>query len=538
MEKSLRLINRHMTVIFLISVVFLSVTQYDVTTKYNLSVTCSETMTATYPELTFSTYLGGDDGAERGYGIVVTNNGSFYVTGQTSSNDFPTMSAFNSNCSGNRDVFLTKFSQDNSLLWSTYFGGHDLEVSKDIGVGMDGSCYIIGTTLSDDFPVQNAYDNTYSGNEDVFIAKFASNGSLLWSTFFGGSDWDFGYSIAVAADGSCYLTGETWSSNFPTKNAYDSTYNGYIEAFVAKFSTDGTLLWSTFLGGNGNDAGHGLAVSSDGSCYVTGLTRSTDFPTKNGYDTTSNGYWDVFVTKFHPNGALNWSTLLGGSDWDEGLGIATGSDGSCYVTGYTSSADFPTGCSYSTSLGEWGDAFVVKFATDGSLLWSTFLGGNGGDRGYDITVTSEESCYITGETASPNFPTKNTTIASLVSGFDGFISKFSSGGNLLWSSYLGGSQTDKGYGIAATNDGCCYVVGTTHSPDFPTSNAFDITLGATSDAFISIFRNTPTFSGTPTPCTPQQTPQNINIKLLVIIVVIPITTFIVVIILILSKKRK
>ncbi|MGC9778859.1 MAG: SBBP repeat-containing protein [Candidatus Heimdallarchaeota archaeon] len=290
MKKNLRLVSNRLSIILLLSIVFLSIPQQEFSSKYRLLVACSESVTATYPELNFSTYLGGSDGGELGRGIVTTNNGSYYVTGHTKSNNFPTLHAYNNTFSGDRDVFITKFSGSNSLLWSTYFGGSDVEGSFDIAVIGDSSCYITGFTRSSDFPVQNAYDSTYMGSDDAFLAKFAANGSLIWSTFLGGSDRDFGHSIAVTGDSSIYVTGETWSSNFPTKNAYDSTYNGwYTDAFVAKFSAEGTLLWSTFLGGNGNEAGHGLAVSSDGSCYVTGLTRSTDFPTQNGYDTTSNG---------------------------------------------------------------------------------------------------------------------------------------------------------------------------------------------------------------------------------------------------------
>ncbi|MGC9778858.1 MAG: SBBP repeat-containing protein [Candidatus Heimdallarchaeota archaeon] len=183
---------------------------------------------------------------------------------------------------------------------------------------------------------------------------------------------------------------------------------------------------------------------------------------------------------------------------------------------------------------------MVKFAANGSLLWSTFLGGDGGDRGYDIAVTNEESCYITGETASTDFPTKNTTIDSLKSeSYDVFVTKFSSEGFLLWSTYLGGSQTDIGHGVAATNDGSCYVVGTTHSPDFPTNNAFDSSMGATGDAFITIFSNTPTFNGIPPPCTPQHTPQHTGIEFLIIIAVMPATAFILVsAVILLNKKRK
>jgi hypothetical protein len=522
-EKFLRLSFNRLGIIFIISVVFLSIPQQKFLFKYNFSVICSESITATYPNLTFSTYLGGEDGAEYAGGIAIAPDGSYYISGQTASTDFPTQHAYNNTTSGNRDVTITKFRSNNSLLWSTYFGGSDSEGSFDVALAGDSSCYITGYTRSSDFPLLNAYNSTYCGSDDAFLSKFAANGSLLWSTYLGGSDQDSGYSIAVAADGSCYVTGITMSSDFPTKNAFESTYNGgNFDAFIAKFSSNGSLIWSSFLGGDRIDVGYGLAVTSDSSCYITGLTASLDFPTKNAYDTIPNGYWDVFVTKFHPNGSLSWSTLLGGSAYEEGLGIDAGSDGSCYVTGQTTSPNFPTQHAFNSTYGNWEEAFVTKFAANGSLLWSTYLGGNDVDSGYDVVVTSNGSCFVTGRTGSDNFPIKNAYDEIRKLAFDAFVTKFSSDGFLLWSTFLGGNDTDEGHGISIGSDGSCYVMGKTWSADFPTQNAYDNTLGATSDIFIVKFVDTPLPS----------TSHRAYYGFLVFIIIIPIIVFI------FSKKRK
>ncbi|NHK30761.1 MAG: hypothetical protein FK730_05380 [Asgard group archaeon] len=492
MEKFLRLSISRMSIIFLISAVFLSIHQHEFLTKYNLAVTCSEVVTETYPKLNFSTFLGGDSGGEIGSGIAVANDGNYYVTGQTKSNDFPTQNAYNSTYSGNNDAFVVKFDRSNSLLWSTYFGGSDTDYSDDIAIAGDDSCYITGFTRSSDFPTQNAFNSTHSGDKDAFLAKFSSNGSLLWSSYLGGNDSDWSHSIAVANDGSCYVTGVTFSDNFPTKNAYDSTFNGgNLDVFVTKFAADGTLLWSSYLGGNSNEVGNSIAVTTDGGCYVTGWTWSSNFPTLYAYDTTSNGDFDVFVTKFNASGSLLWSTFLGGAWWDEALGITAASDDSCYLTGLTASIDFPTHHAFNSTYGDWGDVFLTKFASNGSLLWSTFLGGNNSDYGYDVAVTSDGSCYVTGETGSNNFPIQNAYSNSLAGFLDTFITKFSSDGSLLWSTFLGGSQTDEAFGIAVTTDGSCYIIGSTFSPDFPTLNAFDNILGATSDVFIAKFDDSP-----------------------------------------------
>ena len=496
MGKILRLVFSRSVVVhlLLISVVFLSATQQVLPfTVQTIPLAYPEALPATYPKLDFSTYLGGSDGHERGYGIAVTEDGSCYLTGQTGSSDFPTQLAFNSTLSGSRDAFVTKLSSSGSLLWSTFFGGSDLDIGYDISVAGDGSCYVTGFTESSDFPTRNAYNSTYGGNGDIFLAKFSSIGQLLWSSYLGGNESDEGKSIAVAGDGSCYVTGETRSSDFPTLYAYDPTHDGgYRDAFVAKFSTNGTLLWSTYLGGNTTDLGYGIAVSDDGSCYVTGQTTSSDFPTLYAYDPTPNGgYMDAFVAKFSASGSLLWSTYLGGASWDDASGITVASDDSCYVTGYTTSSDFPTQNAYNSTYRLKGDAFVGKFSADGNLLWSTYLGGNETDFGYDITVTNDGSCYVTGETFSSNFPTRNA-YDSTYDGYDAFVTKFSSEGFLLWSTYLGGRDDgEQGYSLAVTEAGSCFVTGRTNSDDFPTQNAYDSALGGKSDAFVTKFIDSP-----------------------------------------------
>ena len=269
MGKLLRLIINRLGVVLLISVVFLSATQQVLPSTVGANPKpYPEALPATYPKLNFSTYFGGTGLGEHGYGIAVTEDGSYYVTGSTESSDFPTENAYNSTNSGKRDAFIAKFSPSNSLLWSTYFGGSDRDFGFDISVTDDGSCYILGLTDSSDFPTKNAFNSTYGGNSDAFIAKFTTNGSLLWSTYLGGN-WNEGpYGIAVANDGSCYVTGYTNSTDFPTKNAYDSTHNGgYIDVFVSKFAANGSLLWSSFLGGTSVDWGYSIAVAGDNSCY-------------------------------------------------------------------------------------------------------------------------------------------------------------------------------------------------------------------------------------------------------------------------------
>ena len=469
----MRLVVKGLNIALLISVVFFSIPKQILPfTDYSTHAPSATAVTATNLTLEFSTFLGGS-ASDRGKGIAVSEKGHSYVSGLTNSYDFPTKNAFDSTLRGDTDAFVTKFDATGSLLWSTFFGGSGRDRSFAIDVAADGSCYVMGLTNSNDFPIKNAYDGKFNGVEDVFLAKFSSDGSLLWSTYFGGSDYEWDTSLAVADDGSCYVVGSTSSSNFPTKNAYDSTYNGVMDAFVSKFSSNGLLLWSTYLGGCWGDIAVDVAVTEDGSCYVTGGTNSEDFPTQHAFDSTYGGGLDGYITKFDSQGRLLWSTFLGGMSWDDAIGIATASDGSCYVTGYTGSIDFPTHNAYNNTIGDWGDAFIAKFDATGSLLWSTFLGGDGVDRGYAIAATSDGNCYVTGETFSTNFPLKNAYDNSTNGGYDAFVTIFSSEGLLLWSTYLGGSRSEKGYSIAVTKDGSCFVTGGTFSDDFPTQNAYD-----------------------------------------------------------------
>jgi len=536
--KSFRFALNRLGIVLLISIILFSIPQQSFPFEPIHTVICSETIQVISPKLNYSTFLGGEDGGDSGRGIAVTNDGSYYVTGQSKSSDFPTQNAFDTTLNGSNDAIITKFTRNNSLLWSTYFGGGgQVDIARDIAVASDGSCYVTGETTSIDFPTKNAFDNTHNGGlTDAFVAKFAANGSLLWSTYLGGGgDMDNGQSIAVATDGSCYIIGETTSIDFPTLNAYESTYNGGSkDIFLTKFATNGTLLWSTYFGGNRTDGGYGITVTSDGSCYITGFTSSADFPTQNAFDTTQNGDWDVYLSKFNKNGSLLWSTYFGGLYWDEALGITTASDGSCYFTGYTDSPDFPIQHGYSNTYGTGGDAFLAKFDSNGSFLWSSFLGGSSGERGYDVATTSNSSCYVVGYTGSENFPTLNAYDDSKADGFDAFVMKFSSSGSLFWSTYLGGDSTDKGYGIASTENGSCLVMGNTWSTDFPVLNAYDNTTSDYSDIFIVKFVDTPLNVTHSYPATPSPTVDGF----LVFIAVMPTIAFIAVIILIFSKKRK
>jgi hypothetical protein len=446
--------------------------------------------------LLYSTYLGGGS-EDEGYSIATDSAGNAYVAGSTWSADFPvTPGAFDTTYNGNRDAFVAKLdSVGSSLVYSTYLSGGGYEYEPSIAIDSAGNAYVAGYTSSADFPVTSgAFDTTYNGFADAFVAKLDSTGSsLVYSTYLGGGDSDYGYSIATDSAGNAYVTGGTNSADFPViLGAFDTTYNGNRDAFVAKLDSVGSsLVYSTYLGGGSEDEGYSITTDSAGNAYVTGGTNSADFPvTPGAFDTTLKGLRDAFVAKLDSTGSsLLYSTYLGGGNNDEGYSIAIGTAGNAYVTGGTYSADFPiTPGAFDATINGPYDSFVAKLDPTGSpLLYSTFIGGGGDDGGHSIAIDSAGNAYLTGYTSSPDFPITPGAFDTTYNGADAFVAELdSTGSSLLYSTYLGGGDNDWGSSIAVGPAGITYVTGLTQSSDFPvTLGAFDATLNAWADAFVA-----------------------------------------------------
>ncbi len=393
---------------------------------------------------------------------------------------------------GTRDLVI-----DPVIVYSTYLGGNKDDSGGDITVDATGNIYIVGNTSSIDFPKKTPIQGTIrSSTSDVFITKLNASGTaLVYSTYLGGTLGDYGNAIAVDASENVYITGETSSSNFPLVSPIQPTKGIGADVFIAKINAAGSaIVYSTYLGGNYTDRGVDIAIDASGAAYVTGEASSTDFPLKNpipGSLPPGGPYpTDAFVSKINAAGsALVYSTYLGGSSYDVSTGIAVDASGAAYVTGKTSSSDFPTATPLQLSNGTW-NAFITKINPAGSaLVYSTYLGGTSVDFGEAIAVDSRGAAYVTGSTSSRDFPVVSPIQGYNGSGYDDvFISKVNPAGtNLIYSTYLGGSSVDNSLAIAVDASGNAYITGYTWSTDFTLVNTFQgVYGGGNADAFVTM----------------------------------------------------
>ena len=536
------------------------------------------------PILAYSSYVGGGDHDATG-SIAVGPDGGAYVTGSTASVNFPAENPLQSNSAGgdpiSADVFVTKLAPDGSgLVYSTYVGGSGMDAGLAIAVDKEGNAYVTGSTGSQDFPMTGAGKSALTealssptaepiepnvairvamrrralterlnfwqwgyyyqqitgrsqpdpfqylrpkpgegdwtvgeiknyqitadqwwelvtapppaqpkgqasamGARSAFVMKLNPTGSgLTYSTYLGGSGNDNATAIALDTETNAYVVGTTTSMDFPVTDAFQATHGGGsrpfdpLDAFVAKLNAEGTeVVYATYLGGSGDDVARGVAVDSGGSAHVTGGTLSQDFPvTGNALQTEPSGHFDAFVTQFDAAGsALTYSTYLGGESSDLAFGIALDGEDNRYVTGITGSADFPLFNPMQSELGTDDllgfDAFVTKLNADGSALeYSTFLGGSGMEIGFGIAVNSDGNAFVAGETDSVDFPTVSPIQAFQGGLSDGFVVSLGPTGSVLeFSTYLGGSNDDSALAIALDGMGGALVTGPSLSIDSP-----------------------------------------------------------------------
>ncbi|HEV2424911.1 MAG TPA: SBBP repeat-containing protein [Terriglobia bacterium] len=502
------------------------------------------------PVLTYSTFLGGS-GNDFGVSIAVDSSGNAYVAGGTTSSNFPAVSAAQSTYGGAGsgtcatfafecgDAFVSKINASGStLLYSTYLGGSGNDTAFGIALDSSGDAYVAGETYSTNFPTtSSAYQKILGGTSGAFVTKLSSSGSsLTYSTYLSGNTQDIAAGIAVDSSGNAYVAGRTRSTNFPvTLGDFQHSLAGGLDGFVTKLNSTGSALsYSTYLGGTLDDALNGIAIDSSGNAYVSGQTLSTDFPIMNAYQSASGGgsaaacgavvCGDAILAKLNPSGsALLYSTYLGGSGEDTGLGLAVDASGNAYMVGGTTSTDFPVtynapqstyggGSSACAIVGlACGDAFVVKVNTlasgAASLVSSTYFGGGGDDLAWGVALDSAGHIHVSGGTDSEDFLVTGDALQSAYGGGtasctvnkfcgDAFVLTLTNAGSaVMYSSYLGGSGDEFGTGLAVSSSGAAYLTGGTLSTNFPaTTGAYNTSCSScgsgASDAFVSVIGGT------------------------------------------------
>ena len=474
------------------------------------------------PVLVYSTYLGGSN-ADEVNGIALDSTGNAYLTGQTNSADFPVVTgAYQSEnkTNGRGTVFVSKLNPTGTaLVYSTFLGGSQQDTGYAIAVDSGGNAYVGGNSESEDFPVTAGAFQTTNVGERGFVAKLNPTGTaLVYSTFLGGSSSEAVKAIQVNSAGNAYVTGTTFSSNFPvTEGAFQTSSKDGHTVFLAKLNATGSALdFATLLGGTGQEEGNGLAVDSQGDSFVTGVTYSHDFPVTSGaFQTTlhSSEGSNAFVAEVNPTGtALTYSTYLGGSLLDIAEAIAIDGSGNAFVAGFSESSDFPTTeGAYQTTPGA---VFVSRLNSTGTaLLYSTYLGGPGevGVEGaFGIAVDSAENAYVTG-TTNGGFPVTSGAIQSTGSTGNAFVTRLNPTGTaLVYSTYLGGTLGASALAIAIDGSGHAYVAGDTYSNMFPTTTGAFQTTNKTAGSFtgfVAELDTNTTLVGTTTTLTSSANPQ-------------------------------
>jgi len=371
---------------------------------------------------------------------------------------------------------------DDALLASTFLGGDGSDNAISLVSADDGSIYIAGGTYSGDFPVTaGAYDTTFNGERDIFVAKMTGDCSdIIWATFVGGTGDEQAHGIALGPGGDLYVTGWTDSVDWPTTDgAYDTAHNGDADVYVFRILPDGSgLVYSTYVGGSQYDSAlAGIAVGDDGTAYVSGHTNSPDFPTTaNAYDRTYFAAgWDAIAFRLNDDGSdLMYSTYIGGWDYEGGRSIAVDGAGRATIAGDTTSQDFPTtNGAFDTTHNGGRDCFLTQFNADGSdLVYSTFIGSSDDDIPNDLAQLEDGSIWLTGYTFGDDYPTSPDAYSNSVAGErDVFITLMNAdASDLDHSTLIGGAGTDEGLCIVPDDRSTVYLGARTNSDDFPTTN--------------------------------------------------------------------
>jgi len=457
------------------------------------------------PSLVWGTYYGGSGDNDYALNLTINDSGFAYITGNTfcttgisSSNAFQILNA------GKIDVFIAKFSSGGKFMWATYYGGKSNEYSYGIDIGDSNNIYVTGYTISDSgIATSGSYQFSRRGKEEVFLAKFSDTGNLIWATYYGGENYDYSQAVLSDDSGYTYIVGYTYSdSNIATTGAFKSSYGGNIDAFIAKFSKNGVLIWATYYGSDNPDFNVDIATDDSNYLYITGYTSSkTNITTSNVYQTSIAGKYDAYITKFSNTGNRIWGTYFGGSENEYSSGITIDDSNYIYITGYTESGSgITTLGSHQKSIAGGTDVFIAKFSNTGNRKWSSYYGGKSDDVAGHIAADDSNNIFITGNTKSTSgIATYGANQTYFAGYYDAFVSKFSGAAKLKWATYYGGTALDNGTGISKGDSGSIYITGNTFSySGIATSGAYQTIGSSNNDAFLAKFPYAPRNNAGPT----------------------------------------
>lgn len=377
------------------------------------------------------------------------------------------------------------------LDWATYYGGLDSDFGSAIATDSMGNVYLAGHTESENIMNTGGHQNTYGGGDlDVFLVKFDASGARLWSTYYGGTGWDYGYSLAIDQEGNLYLAGTTISSSNIASGGHQNTHAGNNDAFLVKFDAAGVRQWATYYGGSGIDSGRDVAVDKQGNVYLAGQTQSTAGIASGGHQNTQGGATDAFLVKFNASGARLWATYYGGFGFEENSSVATDGQGNVYLAGRSEGyGNIASGGHQNNFGGGAYDAFLAKFNASGARLWATFYGGTKDDLGFSVATDVLGNVYLAGNTNSNNNIAAAGHQMTLGGGLfgDAFLARFNAAGQRQWGTYYGGASSESGGRVATDGQGNVYLAGASGSTDNIASGGFQNTPGGTDDIFLAKF---------------------------------------------------
>lgn len=380
---------------------------------------------------------------------------------------------------------------DPDVVWSSYIGGSGFDEARHSVVDEEGYIYVTGMTSATSGISVNGFQSVYGGgNYDAFIAKFSKDGQLIWASYFGGAQSDFGNAIVLDAQGNIYVAGSTSSNNSLISGGATTTYGGgNYDGFILKLSSSGQFLWSSYIGGSAEDTSWSVDVNSEGRVIVLSSTASNNALINGVHQLSNGGGTDLLLTCFNPSGAVLWSSYFGGAGTEEAGNVLFGPAETIYVCGSTSSAGFAVNGTQTTFGGGGSDGILAHFTAEGATIWSTYIGGSGDDNAHQISINQYEQLYVSGSTSSTSgIATAGAQQATNNGGsYDAFVGRYALSGEKLWMTYFGGEGQDRAFGCAVDELGSVYIGGITSSVSNITANPFQQDNGGGTDLFFAFY---------------------------------------------------